>query len=54
MKRQRVVFVLSLVIAALLGFGLGWWFGDHSENSLERRAHEAVRHVRDAYRSLTR
>ncbi len=54
MKRDRLVFLVSLIIAALLGFGIGWLVRDYSEDSVERRAHEAARHVREAFRSLTR
>jgi hypothetical protein len=54
MKRDRLVLLLSLVIAALLGFGVGWWFRDASDDSVEHRAHEAAQHVRDAFRALTR
>ncbi len=54
MNRQRLVFVVSLVVAALLGFGLGWWFRESTDDSVEHRAHQAVQHVRDAFHSLTR
>ena len=53
MSRARLVFVFSLLLAALLGFCLAWWLRDHSQVSLEQRAHQAVQHVRDAFRSLT-
>ncbi len=54
MSRDRAVFLLSLIVAALLGFGIGWWLRDRSAESLEQRAHHAAQHVRDAFRSLTR
>ena len=54
MSRQRTVFLLSLVLAAVLGFGIGWWLRDHAEEPLESRARHAAQHVRDAFRSLTR
>ena len=54
MRRERALFVLSLVLAALLGVGLGWWLRDRSDEPLEQRAHQAAEHVRAAVRSLTR
>jgi hypothetical protein len=54
MKRDRLVFLLSLVLAALLGLGVGWWLRDRSDDSLEHRARTAVHHVQDAFRTLTR
>ena len=54
MKRDRLVFLVSLLIAALLGIGLGWWIRDRSDDSMEHRAHQAVEKVRGAFRSLTR
>lgn len=54
MKRAPLVFLLSLLVAALLGFGAGWWLRDWSDDSVEHRAHEAAEHMRDAVRSLTR
>ncbi len=53
-RRDRAIFILSLIVAALLGFGIGWWLRDRSEDSLEHRARDAAQHVRDAFRSLTR
>jgi len=53
MRRDRVMFLVSLLVAALLGVWLGWWIHGRSDDSLERRSHEAVQHVRDAFRSLT-
>ncbi len=54
MSRDRAVFLLSLILAALVGFGIGWMLRDRSEASLEARARTSVQHVRDAFRSLTR
>jgi hypothetical protein len=54
MRPARLVFLLSLALAAILGFGAGWWARASSEVSLEQRAHEAARHLQDAFRSLTR
>ncbi len=54
MKRDRAVLLLFLVVAALVGFGLGWWVRDRTDDSVEHRAHEAAEHMRDAVRSLTR
>ncbi len=53
MSRARLVFILTLLLAALLGFGIGWWLRDGAEEPLEQRAHHAAQHVRDAFRSLT-
>jgi hypothetical protein len=50
----RLVFLLSLALAAILGFGAGWWARSTSDESVEQRAHEAARHLQDAYRALTR
>ncbi len=54
MKAERAVLLLSLVIAAIIGFGLGWWLRDSSTDSVESRAHHAAQHMREAIRSLTR
>ncbi len=54
MKRDRLVFLLSLVIAVLLGLGLGWWLRDRSDETLEHRARMAAHRMEDAVRSLTR
>jgi len=54
MSRQRAVFLLSLMVAALLGFGVGWWLRDRTDDSVESRAHRAAQHMRDAFHSLTR
>ncbi len=54
MKAERAVFVLSLVIAAILGLGLGWWLRGSTDESVESRAHKAAEHMREAVRSLTR
>ncbi len=54
MKAVRAVFVLSLVIAAIVGLGLGWWLRGATDESVESRAHRAAQHMREAFRSLTR
>ncbi len=54
MKRERAVLVLFLVVAAIVGFGLGWWLRDRSDDSVERRIQQAAEHIRQAGRSLTR
>jgi hypothetical protein len=54
MKPARVIFLLSLALAAIFGFGAGWWARASSEASVEQRAHEAARHLQEAFRSLTR
>ncbi len=54
MNRDRALFFLSLIVAALLGFGIGWWLRDHADAPVEERARQAAEHVRDAFRSLTR
>ncbi len=54
MKRSSLAYLLSLVVAALLGFGAGYWFRDSTDDSVEHRAHEAARHMQEAVRSLTR
>ncbi len=54
MKRTRLAFYISLLLAAILGFGLGWWLRDRRPDTVEERAHRAVEQVRDSFRSLTR
>jgi hypothetical protein len=52
MRPERSVFILSLVVALLLGLAMGWWL--RSDDSVESRAHRAAEHLRGAIRSLTR
>jgi cytochrome bd-type quinol oxidase subunit 2 len=53
MNRDRLIFIVSLVVAALLGLGIGWWLRGHPDDSTEHRARAAAQHLRDAFRSLT-
>jgi hypothetical protein len=50
---RRLALLLSLLAAALIGFGLGWWLRDPSDEPLERRAQRAAEQLRDTFRSLT-
>jgi len=46
--------IISLVVAAIIGLWLGWRLRDHSNDSVESRAHRAAERMREAVRSLTR
>jgi hypothetical protein len=53
MPRNRLTLIAWLVVAALAGFGAGWWVGARTDAPIERRAHQAAEHIREAFRALT-
>jgi hypothetical protein len=52
--RNGKLLALIVLVAAIAGFAAGWWYRDRSEDSIERRTRDAVEHLRDAGRALTR
>ncbi len=53
MKNVKLL-VLLVIVAAAAGFYAGWWYHDRSDDSIERKIHDATEHMKDAGRALTR
>jgi uncharacterized membrane protein YqiK len=50
----RASLVWAIVIAAILGIGVGWFARKWYQPSPEQRAHETVDEIRDKVRRFTR